>query len=235
MGSDNQRRPTQKLGKVRRDPRADSIPPAVIEERVAERTTSGRPVPKVSSPVPARGQHSGPPHTVASLEAALAKERAARAAEAGEIGELLARATRAEARVRQLEELIAKLLDERAKLEVEVSGQRHSAAAQLLERRATLEKLAGRSTSGSKFPNASLDGVRTLATELLRELQAIEEDGVQTPRISSPPESRRRTPLSGTLPPRASKSSIPETLPPRSRQDPPSSRRNDTPPPRSRS
>ena len=232
MGSDNQRRPTQKLGKVRRDPRADSIPPAVIEERVAERTTSGRPVPKVSAPVPARP--SGP-HTVAALEAQLLKERAERAAEAGEIGELLARATRAEARVRQLEELIAKLLDERAKLEVEVSGQRHSAAAQLLERRATLEKLAGRSTSGSKFPGASLDGVRTLATELLRELQAIEADGVQTPRISSPPESRRRTPLSGTLPPKGSKSSIPETLPPRSRQDPPSSRRNDTPPPRSRS
>lgn len=231
MASDNQRRPTQKLGKVRRDPRADSIPPAVIEERVVERTTSGRPVPKVSAPVPAR-HHSGP-HTVASLEAQLAKERAERAAEAGEIGELLARATRAEARVRQLEELIAKLLDERAKLEVEVSGQRHSAAAQLLERRATLEKLAGR--SGSKFPGASLDGVRTLATELLRELQAIEADGVQTPRISSPPESRRRTPLSGTLPPKGSKSSIPETLPPRSRQDPPSSRRNDTPPPRSRS
>lgn len=241
MASDNQRRSTQKFGRVRRDPRTDSVPPAAIEERLSDPAPrmTGRPMPRVSVPV-AKGRMSVGP-TLSELEGQLAKERAERAAEAGQIGQLLARATQAEARVKQLEGLVARLIEQRAELEGEVTRQRHSFAAQLMEQRQALETLAAAAKptrnklTGKLESVASLTSVRTMATELLRLLEKIDErEGVRPSR--RPPELTRRKPSQpDTIPPR-SRSQLPETMPPRSRTDtPPSSRRPDAPtrPPRS--
>ncbi|CAN5239953.1 hypothetical protein BH09MYX1_BH09MYX1_43710 [soil metagenome] len=252
MASDNQRRSTQKLGRVRRDPRTDSVPPAAIEERVSDGARhSGRPVPRVSIPMQPKNRPSMV--SMSDLEAQLARERAERSAEAGQIGHLLARVTQAESKVKQLESLVSSLIDQRSALEAEVTTQRHGFAAQLMEQRQALENLAAvakptrNKLTGKLESVASLTSVRTMATEMLRLLEKIDErDGVKSSRpkpFSEPP--RRKMPSQpDTVPPRA-RSQLPETMPPRSRTSdtapprrredaPASSRRYDTPtrPPR---
>jgi hypothetical protein len=257
MPSDTPRRTTQKLGRVRRDPRTDSVPPAAIEERISDSNLpprlSGRPLPRISVPV-ASSQRPRAGLSLSELEAQLAKERAERAAEAGQIGQLLARATQAEARVKQLESLVEKLIEQRAELEGEVTRQRHSFAAQLMEQRQALEHLAAAAkpqrnkVTGKLESVASLTSVRTMATELLRLLERIDErenKSIRRPseptRKRSPsqpdtiPPARPRSNLPDTIPP-ARRATLPETLPPRARSEtPPSSRRPDAPtrPPRS--
>ncbi len=256
MASDKERRSTQKFGRVRRDPRTDSVPPAAIEERLSDSSLPprlpNRPAPRISLPV---ARPRGPAPTLSELEGQLAKERAERAAEAGQIGQLLARATQAESRVKQLEALVAKLIEQRAELEGEVVRQRHSFAAQLMEQRQALEHLAAAAKpqrnklTGKLESVASLQSVRTMATELLRLLERIDEregdrnkpvrrpsDPVRKRVPSQPdtvPPSRRNLP--DTIPPARSRSNLPETLPPRARSEtPPASRRTDAPtrPPR---
>ena len=177
------------------------------------------------------------PPTVSELEAQLARERSEREAEAGEIGRLLARATQAESRVKALEAELAATRAERAELEAEVIRQRHSFAAQLMEQRQALEHLAAAAKptknkiTGKLDSVASLTSVRTMATELLRLLEKIDEREAKSTRAGKLTEPPRRKPSQpDTVPPRRN---LPETLPPRSRTDtPPASRRFDSSPPR---
>ena len=229
--SDSTRRPTQKLTRTRRDPRIDSVPPPK-EERLAVSS----PAPKGSTRTTLTGRGTLPPsrsmtpkaHSLRAgsdtAEEQLARERAERASEADHMGQLIARVTKAEARARQLEDMVARLNDERAKLEAEFQSAKRAFAEQLAEQRATFESFApepktARSKTIGKMETASISNVRTVATELVRLLDRLSD----APAPSKAPLARKDTPISGTLPP-------PRTNPP-GRSNPPSSRT--TPPGRS--
>jgi len=139
-----QRRPTARLGRARRDPRVDSVPP------------SGR----------ARGGDSKRPEPLTA--------DGAPAADVDELlGRLLARATQAEVHAQHLEQSLARLNEERAVLEARVNEltrllddadtQRASLEAQLRTTNAT------RRTDGP----VTLAYVRSMAAELVRALDRV--------------------------------------------------------------
>jgi len=103
------RRPTAKLGRVKKDPRADTLPPGPPRGRMSEQLLP-RVEPLRKFPDEAKTGRSG------RLEELLAKEKAERDTDAAKMGELLARAVRAEseaqamtARVAELEAQVAAL------------------------------------------------------------------------------------------------------------------------------
>lgn len=217
--SDSTRRPTQKLTRTRRDPRIDSVPPPK-----EERLHTSAPVPKGAARTTLTGRGTMPPSRsltpkapsvrarAETVEEQLARERAERASDADHMGQLIARAIKAESRAKQLEDMVARLNDERARLEAEFQSAKRAFAEQLAEQRSALENFTpeaktNRSKTLGKIETASITNARTVANELVRLLDRLSE----TPPSSRAPTSRRDTPVTGTLPPGRTR-----TTPPRS-------------------
>jgi len=218
--SDSTRRPTQKLPRTRRDPRIDSVPPPK-----EERLHTSAPVPRGAARTTLTGRGTMPPSRsltpkaqsvrarAETVEEQLARERAERASDADHMGQLIARAIKAEARARQLEDMVGRLNDERARLEAEFQSAKRAFAEQLSEQRAALESFTpepktGRTKTLGKIEPPSISNARTVATELVRLLERLSD----TPPSSRTPSSRRDTPAAGTLPP----GKTTRTTPPRS-------------------
>ena len=221
--SDSTRRPTQKLPRTRRDPRSDDSIPPPKEERL----NVSAPVPKGAVRTTLTGRGTMPPSRSMtpkaasvrvrgeSVEEQLARERAERASDADHMGQLIARAIKAEARNKQLEDMVARLNDERAKLEAEFRLAKRAFAEQLAEQRSALENFTpeaktGRSKTIGKMEAPSISNARNVATELVRLLERLSD----APPSSRAPTSRRDTPVAGTLPP--GRTSPTRTTPPRS-------------------
>jgi hypothetical protein len=229
--SDSTRRPTQKLTRTRRDPRIDSVPPPR-----EERLTTSSPVPKGAVRTTLQGRGTMPPSRsltpkapsvrarAETVEEQLARERAERAADADHMGQLIARAIKAETRAKQLEDMVARLNDERAKLEAEFQSAKRAFAEQLAEQRERFaaEPKTGRNKALAKAESSSsLSNVRTVATELVRLLDRLGD----TPPPSKAPLARRDTPMSGTIPPGRTNATA-RTNPP-GRTNPPKSTRGE--------
>src|SRR5262245_34909944 len=139
--SEQQRRPTIRVGR-RRDPRAETLPPAESKSSLPPAAGSRRSLtPGEREPGRYRRRATEPP------------EALARAADADEMmGRLLARATQAETRVRALEQVVARLNEDRLLLEARI---------------ADLE--AGRKPKA----DLSIAAARALATELLSVLERL--------------------------------------------------------------
>lgn len=138
-----------------------------------------------------------PQERVLELEAELTRERAERTAEADLMGQILARATQAEARVKILEQTLARVNEERALAE-----------SQLQTVRAELERLHGDRKDAYALQTSSLDpkpdnrpqlrAMRSLVLDLLQVLDTVLMQGVSD--RPPPPSSRPK----GSERPRAS-------------------------------
>ncbi len=134
-----------------------------------------------------------PTGRVSDLESELQHERAERAAEADLLGQILARATQAEARVKILEQTLARVNEERAMAEAQLQAVRAEIDGLLADRKATY---TAQTSSLSEPPRASdsrpqLRAMRSLAHELLSTL-----DTILTAGASKPPPSSSRSPTS---------------------------------------
>ena len=153
------RRPTTRLGR-KKDPRVDTVPPAPPKGRMSEQL-----IPKVEPlkrfPDEARTGRS------ARLEELLAKERAERDAEADRFGELLARATAAEASIKDALTQVAALESRLRELEREKAA---------LESQIAVMRKGGKPTQaeGTRHDSVpTLATARAMASELNRVLDKI--------------------------------------------------------------
>jgi hypothetical protein len=176
------RKPTTKLGRQRRDPRTESVPPSRQTEeillRARRKSDSGLP-----AVLPERGlRGAAPPARVEtrrgpSLEEELDRERAERAAEADLMGQILARATQAEARVRVLEQSLARVNEERVLAESQLAAVRAELEEVLRANKASYDAqshaLGERAPDSRADHRAELRAARSLAAELLASLDAV--------------------------------------------------------------
>jgi hypothetical protein len=192
----DQRRPTARFGRRTNDPRVDeSVPPTREPERV-DRPASDRPTARgrktdaelhavAASPPSIRSKD--PVGRITDLESELAHERAERAAEADLLGQILARATQAEARVKILEQTLARVNEERAMAEAQLQAVRAEIDGLLADKKATYTAQTSSLAEPSRGPDSrpQLRAMRSLAQELLQSLDSILGSGVSRPPPSS--------------------------------------------------
>ncbi len=138
-----QRRPTQRVGRVKRDPRADSIPPSR-----------------------GRGPESKRPET-------LGVEGAPAADVDELLGRLLARATQAEVHAQHLEQTLARLNEERIVLEARVSELQRQLDDADTERASLEAQVRTTNVSRRTDGPVTLAYVRSMAAELVRALDRV--------------------------------------------------------------
>ena len=128
---------------------------------------------------------------IADLESELAHERAERAAEADLLGQILARATQAEARVKILEQTLARVNEERALAEAQLQAVRAEIDGLLADRKAAYkEQTSSLEPTRGSDSKPQLRAMRALAHELLQKLDTVLAAGVSRPPPSRPPSSR---------------------------------------------
>jgi hypothetical protein len=192
----DQRRPTARFGRrANKDPRVDdSVPPTREPEKIDRRSDRPSPRTRRTAPdlpvvaVPASIRNKDPLGRIADLESELARERAERAAEADLLGQILARATQAEARVKILEQTLARVNEERTLAEAQLQAVRAEIDALLADRKAayTAQTSSLEPTRGSDS-RPQLRAMRALANELLQSLDTVLAASATRPPPSKPP------------------------------------------------
>lgn len=128
---------------------------------------------------------------IADLENELAHERAERAAEADLLGQILARATQAEARVKILEQTLARVNEERTLAEAQLQAVRAEIDSLLADKKATYKEQTSSLESRATDSKPQLRAMRALAHELLQKLDTVlAVAGASRPPPSHPPSSR---------------------------------------------
>ena len=181
----------------KRDPRMDTDPPsgnAPDSASARQRKATQKELHAIVAPAVAI--RAKDPHArIAEIEAELTKERAERTAEADLMGQILARATQAEARVKILEQTLARVNEERTLAE-----------SQLQTVRAELEGLLADRTDVYTQTRTSLDSkpdtrpqmraMRSLVLELLQVLDGVltqgNSDHPALPSVRAKPSDRPR-------------------------------------------
>lgn len=180
----DQRRPTARFGRRTKDPRSDDSSPPPREPEHVDRPRSDPPrragrktdaeLHAVAAPPPSI-RTKDPAGRITDLESELAHERAERAAEADLLGQILARATQAEARVKILEQTLARVNEERALAEAQLQAVRAEIDGLLADKKATYTaataSLSETGRAGDSRPQ--LRAMRSLAQELLQSLDTI--------------------------------------------------------------
>ena len=126
---------------------------------------------------------------IADLENELAHERAERAAEADLLGQILARATQAEARVKILEQTLARVNEERTLAEAQLQAVRAEIDSLLADKKATYKEQTSSLEQRATDSKPQLRAMRALAHELLQKLDMVLAVGASRPPPSKPPSS----------------------------------------------